>query len=85
MKRTRLIARRDELHMTQEQVAHAVGIDRSTYVRYETGLRTPSLDVARRIAALLHSTVDHLFGSDVATRNTVCDGHPATLDPTGTG
>ena len=54
MKRERLIAQRIRLGLKQEDVAAAVGVTRSTYVRYETGLRMPSIPVARRIAVVLN-------------------------------
>lgn len=83
MKRERLIAQRIRLGLKQEDVAAAVGVTRSTYVRYETGLRMPSIPVARRIAVVLNSTVDYLFGDDVPNRKNSFDEH-AALDATGT-
>lgn len=78
MRRHKLIARRKELGITQADIAQVIGVDRSTYVRYETGLRTPSLDVAQKIAAVLGSSVDFLFAEDVPNRNK--DGQAATRE-----
>lgn len=69
MKRTSLICRRKKLQLTQEDIAKAIGVDRSTYVRYETGLRTPSLETAQRLAVVLDSTVEHLFDLVVPNGN----------------
>ena len=68
MKRERLINARVERHLSQREVARAVGVSRTAYVRYETGLRTPTLDVALNIASALESSVDVLFGTDVPQR-----------------
>lgn len=80
MRRVRLIKRRTDLNMTQEQVARAVGIGRTAYVRYETGQRTPPLHVAQRIAAVLQTTVDYLFAGNVPIRNETADDEQAALD-----
>ena len=70
MKRTRLIQRRRDLNLTQDAVAKAIGVTRPTYVRYETGTRTPSLDIMLNIAEALRSDLDSLFGRDVPVEHT---------------
>jgi DNA-binding XRE family transcriptional regulator len=55
--------------MSQEEIAARLGVDRTTYVRYETGLRTPPLPVAMRIAEILESEVQVLFADDVPKRH----------------
>lgn len=64
-----LIEERKRRGLTQEQVAKALGISRTAYVRYETGSRTPDLATALRIAQMLQRDVDFLFGQDVPQRN----------------
>lgn len=68
MDRQNLRGRREELGMSQEDMATELGIDRSTYVRYETGLRTPPLVMALRIAEILKSDAASLFATDVPIR-----------------
>ncbi len=59
--RTALVVRRQALHITQKQVASLAGISRSHYTKIEAGVRTPTLDIARRIACALRAGVDELF------------------------
>lgn len=49
--------------MTQEQVAEFLGVHRTTYNRYERGLRTPDLDTISKLASLFEVTTDYLLGS----------------------
>ena len=48
-----LIDIRNEKGMTQQDVADKAGINRSFYTQIEIGTRTPSVDTAKRIAAVL--------------------------------
>ena len=47
--------------LTQQQVADAVSIHRNTYLDYESDARFPPLDMARKIASILNTTVDDLW------------------------
>lgn len=49
-----LIKIREELNLTQEDVAAQSKITRSYYTMIETGKRTPSVNVAKRIASTLN-------------------------------
>ena len=49
-----LKARRIEMHLTQQQMADKLGIDKSTYAHYESGRRTPDAKKYVEIATLLH-------------------------------
>ena len=60
-RRRELTKARKELNMTQEQVAKAVGIDRTAYTRIEGGKRKPTVDVALKIASLLGKKVEDIF------------------------
>lgn len=64
--RSALQAKRKEFRLTQEQVAKALNIDRTTYCKIEKGSLDPSLSLAIRIAAFFHATVEELF-SDAAS------------------
>ena len=59
--RQHLANRRVELDFTQQEVANAVGISRSSYAAIERGLRNPSLDVAQKISKKLKMPVIKAF------------------------
>ena len=60
-KNQRLIKRRKELNLTQEEVARLAGILRPYYNMIENGKKVPSLPIAKKIAKVLRSGVDALF------------------------
>jgi len=60
-KTSKLAAKRKGLNKKQIDLAREVGITRSYYANIERGIRNPSLRVAKKIAAVLNSTVDELF------------------------
>lgn len=53
---------RQRIGLTQQQIANALGITKSTYCGYETGKRQPDLAKLRRLALLLCTSVDELLG-----------------------
>jgi len=55
---------RRDLGLTQEQVALALQIDRSTYAYYESGRSSPSLEIAAKFANLFGITIDALVCRD---------------------
>ena len=59
---SRLRLLRRERHMTQEQVASALTLQRSTYAYYETGRTMPKLGNLIRLAELFGVTTDFLVG-----------------------
>ncbi|MZP31357.1 helix-turn-helix domain-containing protein [Heliobacterium undosum] len=59
--RDELIAARKTVGFTQEQVAVLVDIDRSFYSHIERGTKTPSLEVALRIANAVNKKVEDIF------------------------
>lgn len=52
---------RDERHLSQEQLAKKVGIDRSTIAAYESENRLPSLRSLIRLSYALGVTTDYLL------------------------
>jgi transcriptional regulator with XRE-family HTH domain len=60
MKRHRLAARRKAVGLSQEQLAEALGVDRSTVVRWERGDTAPQPWHRPRLAAALRISVDDL-------------------------
>ena len=61
LKRKWLIKARGDCNFTQGEVASMVGINRSTYTRYESGLRNPKPDIAAKIANLLGFNAGKFF------------------------
>ncbi len=48
--------------MTQKRVAEYLGIDRSTYAKYET-IRKPEIDVILKLSVLYNISLDEFMGS----------------------
>ena len=59
MVKIREIRRRKKMSVTE--LACAAGITRMSIYRYEQGVRTPTIDVAGRIANVLGVTIDELM------------------------
>ena len=51
--------------ITQREVAKEVGISEQCYQRYEYGIREPIASIALRIAMVLDTTVDQLWGGSL--------------------
>ncbi|GIM46995.1 hypothetical protein DNHGIG_25440 [Collibacillus ludicampi] len=58
----RLVKLRKEKKISQEGIAKALGIPRSTYAQYELGRRHPDYDVIQKIADFFGVSIDYLFG-----------------------
>jgi transcriptional regulator with XRE-family HTH domain len=59
-RRRRLVQRRKALGFTQESFAHALGVERTTVVRWESGRTEPHPWARPKIAAALRISVDEL-------------------------
>lgn len=59
---TNLKKSRQRVGLTQQQIANALGVTKSTYCGYETGKRQPDIPKLRRLALLLCTSVDELLG-----------------------
>lgn len=58
---------REELGLTQQELANMVGLSQETISQYEIGSRTPNVITAKKIAAALHVSLDNIFfGSDIS-------------------
>lgn len=57
----RLRELRDEAGMTQKSLGDAVDVSRQAINALETGKHAPSLDLAYKLAALFHCTVEEIF------------------------
>ena len=58
----RLKRLRQSMHLSQEQVARLLGVDRSTISSYDSNVRQPSLDTLSRIADVFGVSTDYLLG-----------------------
>lgn len=52
---------RKQCALTQQQVADALKIERSTYTYYETGKTDPSISTLKKIIALFDSSFDEVY------------------------
>jgi len=48
-------------HLTQQQVADKLEMDRSTYAYYETGKTTPSIFTLMKLAQLFQVPIDYIL------------------------
>ncbi|CCL53316.1 TPA: helix-turn-helix transcriptional regulator [Clostridioides difficile] len=58
----RLREEREELGLMQKEMANKLSLPANTYNGYETGKRSPALDVVRHIADTLDISTDYLLG-----------------------
>jgi len=65
MNNLKIVRRANKL--TQEKVAELLGVERSTYTRYETGAIQPDNDKLKKLASIYNVTVDFLLGVDGKT------------------
>lgn len=59
----RLRSERELLGLKQKEMAKELNIPANTYNGYETGKRTPNLEVANSIAKHLNISLDYLLGN----------------------
>ena len=62
--RNNIKEKRLEKNIPQAELADAIKCDKRTISRYETGLRSPSLEIALRLARYLELSMDELFELD---------------------
>ena len=77
----RLKAFRKEAGLTQQDIATALGLDRSTYTYYERGKTRPNWETLQRLAAIFQVPMTSLWGGDRSFRPIVRD-NPLQLEPT---
>ncbi len=54
-------------NLTQENVAEMLGVERSTYTRYESGAIQPDNDKLKILASIYNVSIDFLLGADGKT------------------
>ncbi|WEV74766.1 helix-turn-helix transcriptional regulator [Bifidobacterium sp. ESL0798] len=52
---------REQLHLSQEALAQAVGVSRQTIISIEKGRFDPSLPLAFRLAKLFNCNIEDIF------------------------
>lgn len=55
---------RQEMNKTQKDVASFLGVDRSTYTKYETGDSEPNFEILKKLAEYFNVSIDYLLGID---------------------
>ena len=63
----RLQLKRTGLKISQKEAAGAVGVSASIISNYESGERTPSVEVLMALANLYHCSTDYLLGLEKAS------------------
>lgn len=72
---------RKRVGKTQEEVAKAVGIERSTYAHYEIGTSSPDVNLLMEIAKVLNSSVSGLLGEDTRVSPPVANAPQSFAPP----
>lgn len=63
MERLKMLRKREK--WTQQEVASKLGVDRSTYTKYETGQSEPNFETLQKIAALFGVSTDFILNADI--------------------
>lgn len=66
----RLRQLRLEKKATQQEVAAAVAVDRTTYVKWETGKNSPPINSLEALAEYFNTSTDYLLGRSVNKEKT---------------
>ncbi len=72
--------KREELGMTQQEIAEKLFVSRQTVSRWESGSRCPDLITAKKIANVLGITVDDLVPSEDLANYTPVKDKPPVLN-----
>lgn len=60
-------------NLSQKEVAKSIGISASIVSNYESGERTPSVEVLIALARLYHCSTDYLLGFDRLNKDMLLD------------
>jgi len=64
MEQLKVLRKRER--MTQAEIALKLGVDRSTYAKYENGQSEPNFETIQKLASLYNVSVDFLIGGPAA-------------------
>lgn len=64
--------------MYQKDVAKILGIERTTYVKYETGVTEPDIKTLIKLADIFNVTLDYLLGRETSGSCLQTDESPLT-------
>ena len=70
----RLKKLRDSKNLTQKELADILNVDRTTYVKWETGSSNPSLDTVIKISKFFNFFTDYLLGNETSAKPTTEKG-----------
>ena len=59
--------------LTQQEIANILGVDRTTYVKYETGKSEPTFETLVRLADYFGVSTDYLLGNEKTPSGNVYD------------
>lgn len=57
---------RERRNLLQKQVADEIGVDRTTYAKYESGASEPSFEILKKLARFYEVTTDYLLDFETA-------------------
>lgn len=66
----RLIKCRESLGISKMEAAKRIGVSQPAYLRYESGERTPSIQVIKEMANVFQTSVEYLRGETVSPKVT---------------
>ena len=69
-------------NMSQEEFAHKIGVDRSVYAKFESGLRFASVKFVLMVCNATNVSADYLFGINKSTDFTDLQGLIADINTT---
>lgn len=67
MEQLKILRKRERL--TQAEIALKLGVDRSTYAKYENGQSEPNFETIQTLAAMFGVSVDFLIGGQTSSSN----------------
>lgn len=70
---------REDLGMSQTQLAEALGLSRSTIAMYESGTRMPKHNIMRSMSDYFQVNIDYLYGKESSNLELNKTDHPGIL------
>lgn len=62
----RLKELRESKHLLQKEIANALSIDRTTYVKYEKGTSEPNIEMLKRLSSFFSVSIDYLVDNPLS-------------------